>query len=124
MGPGWLVAFGLASAGPHAHPDPFRKQETRVQDLFQETRPIKAISLWEPWASLVARGVKRHETRHWSTDYRGPIAICAAKTLDRAGAPDRLCQSALGIHWWTDRPAGAVLAVAELTEVRRAGDIV
>ena len=27
---------------------------------------MKAISLWQPWASLIAAGVKPYETRHWS----------------------------------------------------------
>lgn len=38
---------------------------------------MKAITLWQPWASLVAVGVKTIETRSWSTSYRGPIAIHA-----------------------------------------------
>jgi hypothetical protein len=42
---------------------------------------MRAISLWQPWASAVALGSKTIETRHWSTDYRGPIAIHAAKRL-------------------------------------------
>ncbi|HVM07165.1 MAG TPA: ASCH domain-containing protein [Acidimicrobiales bacterium] len=41
---------------------------------------MKAISLWQPWASLIAYGVKTIETRSWSTPYRGRIAIHAAKT--------------------------------------------
>lgn len=40
---------------------------------------MKAISLWEPWASLIAVGAKRFETRSWATNYRGPLLICAAK---------------------------------------------
>jgi hypothetical protein len=40
---------------------------------------IKAISLWEPWATLIALGKKRYETRSWKTFYRGPLLICAAK---------------------------------------------
>ena len=43
---------------------------------------IKALSLWEPWASLVSVGSKRYETRPWSTTYRGPLLICAAKRRD------------------------------------------
>ncbi len=39
---------------------------------------MKAIVLWQPWASLVALGVKTIETRSWSTKYRGPLAIHAA----------------------------------------------
>lgn len=40
---------------------------------------VKAISLWEPWATLVRLGRKPYETRHWETLYRGPLLICAAK---------------------------------------------
>lgn len=39
---------------------------------------MKAISLWQPWASAVAVGAKHYETRSWATDYRGPLAIHAA----------------------------------------------
>lgn len=35
--------------------------------------------MWQPWATLVAIGEKRVETRSWSTSYRGPLAIHAAK---------------------------------------------
>lgn len=41
---------------------------------------MKAITIWQPWASLIAVGAKRFETRSWPTSYRGPIAIHAAKT--------------------------------------------
>lgn len=48
---------------------------------------MKALTLWQPWASLVALGEKRVETRCWSTKYRGPIAIhAAAKTPAFLGA--------------------------------------
>jgi hypothetical protein len=40
-----------------------------------------ALTLYEPWASLVAAGEKRIETRSWPTDYRGPLAIHASKKL-------------------------------------------
>jgi len=40
---------------------------------------MKAISLYEPWATLIALGEKRFETRSWSTTYRGPLLICASK---------------------------------------------
>ncbi len=39
---------------------------------------IKALSLWEPWASLMRCGAKTIETRSWYTAYRGPLLICAA----------------------------------------------
>lgn len=40
---------------------------------------MKALTLTQPWATLVAIGAKRIETRSWSTSYRGPLAIHAAK---------------------------------------------
>ena len=40
---------------------------------------ILAISLWQPWASLIAAGAKTYETRHWQTQYRGEFVICSAK---------------------------------------------
>lgn len=33
---------------------------------------VKVLSLKEPWASLIAFGPKRIETRSWRTRYRGP----------------------------------------------------
>lgn len=41
--------------------------------------PIKALSLWNPWAMFVMRGLKQNETRHWQTSYRGKLVIHAAK---------------------------------------------
>jgi len=40
---------------------------------------MRAISLHEPWATLVAIGAKRFETRTWRPEYRGPLAIHASK---------------------------------------------
>jgi activating signal cointegrator 1 len=40
---------------------------------------VKALSLWQPWATLMAVDLKRNETRSWYTPYRGLLAIHAAK---------------------------------------------
>ena len=39
--------------------------------------PGRALTLHQPWASLIAIGAKTMETRSWSTSYRGPLAIHA-----------------------------------------------
>lgn len=39
---------------------------------------MKAITIWQPWATLLPLGIKQFETRSWATSYRGPIAIHAA----------------------------------------------
>ena len=42
--------------------------------------PVRALTLHQPWASLIALGVKRIETRSWSTSCRGPLWIHAGRT--------------------------------------------
>jgi hypothetical protein len=42
---------------------------------------MKALSIMQPWATLIAQGAKRIETRSWTTSYRGPLAIHASKGL-------------------------------------------
>lgn len=46
---------------------------------------MKVLSLHQPWASLVACGYKRIETRSWSTRHRGPLAIHATRQPPREG---------------------------------------
>jgi len=43
---------------------------------------MKALSVRQPYAELIARGVKTIEVRTWRTDYRGPLLIVSS-----AGAP-------------------------------------
>jgi hypothetical protein len=44
---------------------------------------MKVISLLQPWASLVAIGAKKIETRSWPTNYRGPLLIHASKEFSK-----------------------------------------
>lgn len=48
---------------------------------------MKALSLKEPWASLIAAGVKSIETRSWRTSYRGELAIHASLAKVTTGDP-------------------------------------
>jgi len=38
---------------------------------------VKALTISQPWASLIASGEKWIENRTWSTNYKGPLAIHA-----------------------------------------------
>jgi hypothetical protein len=40
---------------------------------------MKALSVQQPWASLIASGRKTIETRKWKTDYRGDLLIVSSK---------------------------------------------
>lgn len=44
---------------------------------------MKVISILQPWATLVAIGAKKIETRSWNTNYRGPILIHASARFDK-----------------------------------------
>lgn len=44
---------------------------------------MKALSVRQPWASLIASGHKSIELRSWSTKYRGPILILAGSNVWR-----------------------------------------
>ena len=44
---------------------------------------MKALTLNQPWATLVALGLKRYETRSWPTSHRGILAIHASKGLPK-----------------------------------------
>jgi len=43
---------------------------------------VKTLTLSQRWATLVALGAKRIETRSWRTSYRGPLAIHAATSVE------------------------------------------
>lgn len=78
---------------------------------------MKAITIKEPWASMIAHGFKTIETRSWPTSYRGKIAIHAGK-----GKPDK--------EWMKNVPEmmemidgdvhpGCIVAYAELVGCER-----
>lgn len=85
---------------------------------------MKTLTLHQPWATLVALGIKQWETRSWSTPYRGQIAIHAAKgwsAADRALVHDDqffgLALALAGITAAEQLPLGAIVAVADLVSV-------
>lgn len=82
---------------------------------------MDALSLWQPWATLVAIGAKRYETRSWRPNRPlGPLAIHATKTFPREAMDLRLQEpfrgvlAAAGYLKPADLPIGAVLAVVEV----------
>lgn len=44
---------------------------------------MKALTIKEPWATLIIEGYKKYEFRSWKTNYRGKILIHAGLTLDK-----------------------------------------
>lgn len=69
---------------------------------------MKVITIKQPWATLVAEGIKEYEFRTWNTKYRGDILIHAGKTVDKK-AMERFKSYNL------EYPVGCIIAKAKLT---------
>lgn len=85
---------------------------------------IRGLSLWQPWASLVALGVKRIETRSRSTSWRGLLAIHATRqvpddvvALARAPGVFRDILREVGLADPAAWPMGQILAVTSIATV-------
>ncbi|WP_331281766.1 ASCH domain-containing protein [Paenibacillus sp. FSL H7-0357] len=44
---------------------------------------MKAVTIIQPWATLIELGEKRFENRRWVTKHRGELVIHAGKKVDR-----------------------------------------
>jgi activating signal cointegrator 1 len=82
---------------PKQHPDALQHGKVLL------TSSIRALTVSQPYASLIADGVKWVENRRWATNYRGPLAIHAGK------GTQYLTKEELRAY-----PTGAVIAVVEL----------
>lgn len=85
---------------------------------------VTVITLWQPWATFLIKGVKTYETRSWPTSHRGRILIHAAK---RRINWNELNISELEKHYpdirnW-DYPLGAIVGETELFDCQQMSDI-
>lgn len=78
---------------------------------------MKALSLWQPWATLWLLDLKKNETRSWATRYRGRLAVHAAQNT-RGG---RMIFQALKYRGLlkefdriTDMPRGGIIGTVDL----------
>jgi hypothetical protein len=80
---------------------------------------IKALTILQPWASAIACGAKRIETRSWATKYRGLLLIHAGKGQPPQPIFVEACRAA-GLRSNPGEscclPLGALIAVAELVD--------
>lgn len=97
---------------------------------------MRAITLWQPWATFMALGLKRNETRGWSTHHRGALAIHASSRLTgRVGSVTKFDAGDYSVPIYAERirdgirlhrggtvpidcPFGAVLAIVSLIDVK------
>lgn len=78
---------------------------------------MKAFSLWQPWASLwIAPEAKIHETRSWSTKYRGWLAVHAAKRKPEAFFGEAWTEASAIIPATPGLPCGGIIGLVDLIE--------
>lgn len=87
---------------------------------------MKALTLWQPWASLFLT-VKKIETRPWRTQHRGWLGIHAAATDKPFANPmpvlfERICDDKLGKDWRKNVPRGKLLGAVFITDCLRVED--
>lgn len=103
-----------AQGEPQVPPDPTREfpleGPRRANMQF-----MKTLSVRNPWAWAIAQGHKAIENRSWSTGYRGPLAIHASKTFDRAALNEIVERH--GLVPPVDATAGAIVCVVDLVDV-------
>lgn len=75
----------------------------------------RALTVRQPWAALIAAGVKDVENRTWQSNYRGPLAIHAGHGRDF----DIEGWAAVGEHGLQEEVLvrGAIVAVVDLTDI-------
>ena len=68
---------------------------------------MKALTIKQPWASLIVNGYKKYEFRSWKTKYRGKILIHAGLTLEKNNSYNK---------YDLDYTKGAIIGEAELVD--------
>lgn len=70
---------------------------------------MKVITIKQPFASLIAAGIKEYEFRTWKTKYRGEILIHAGKGINRKAMKKF---ESFGLEY----PTGCIIAKVNLTD--------
>lgn len=77
---------------------------------------MKVLTIKQPFASLIASGLKEYEFRSWKTNYRGELLIHAGKSVDKE-AMERF------EFYHLDYPTGCIIAKARLTDCVKVDDM-
>lgn len=76
---------------------------------------MKAITIKQPFASLIIEGYKEYEFRTWRTKFRGDILIHAGKGVDKKAMEKYK-------HLVSDFPSGCMLGIVSITDCIKIDD--
>ena len=77
---------------------------------------MKALTLYQPYASAIPLDLKHWETRSWKTHYRGPLAIHASASIPQWAYDFAKSEMILG-RIPKGLPMGQIVALVDLTEI-------
>ena len=91
----------------------------------------RALSLHQPWASLLVHGIKRIEGRHWRTEFRGRLWIHAT---NRKPEPEVVTQlenlyrvifamEGQSEIQFPDYPQGVLVGCVDIVDCRMASEV-
>ena len=76
-----------------------------------ELAKLKALTIRQPWADLILRGLKTIEIREWQVKHRGPFLIHVSRTIDWKTV-QLLCYE--GVE---ELPRGMIVGYAQIEDV-------
>lgn len=76
---------------------------------------MKVLTIKQPFATLIAEGLKEYEFRTWKTKYRGEFLIHAGKGIDKKALQKFACYN-------LDYPTGCIIAKVNLTDCVKIDD--
>ncbi len=76
---------------------------------------MKVITIKQPYAALIAYGIKEYEFRTWNTKYRGDILIQASKSADKKAMEEFKVYD-------LDYKFGCIIAKAKISDVIKVDD--
>jgi hypothetical protein len=77
---------------------------------------FRALSLKQPWATLLTHGHKTIEVRRWRTDYRGELLIHAARIADARPLAQRRWEEIPSSLQKNSHLEGGIIGIGELVD--------
>ena len=77
---------------------------------------MKVLTIKQPWATLIAEGLKKYEFRTWNTKYRGKILIHAGLSCDSLAMRKLFAKD-------LTYPNGTIIAEAEIVDVIKVDEV-
>jgi hypothetical protein len=77
---------------------------------------MKALSIRQPWAWLIATGQKDVENRSWPTSFRGEFLVHAGKRFDHEGYRWIVSRMGIALPEPAEFERGGIVGVAEIAD--------